>query len=114
MDLDDFGLAPTERGVTPLQIVPYLVGLYRLVVQGVVDRAARQLGQTPMTRYRTLAAGMGSQQTQRPQLMRVAAVLGKAWRRPRRSAKLPPPPVMSGGRSQRGRSLIVPSGGRTV
>jgi hypothetical protein len=52
------------------------VGLDRLVVQNVVDRARRQLDQAGITRHRALAACMGRQQTQRPQLVGVAAFLG--------------------------------------
>src|SRR5262249_30878304 len=65
-----------ELGVATFQIVAHLVRLDFLLAENLTDRALDQIGKTFVPGGRRVLAGMAGQQPRRPQLVRIAVLLG--------------------------------------
>jgi hypothetical protein len=76
VDLQDLGLALLEARIASLQIVAHFVRLDRLTIQYLVHRTGGQFRQAAMADRRSVFACMRRQQTQRPPLVWIAALLG--------------------------------------
>ena len=65
-----------ELGVAAFQVVAHLVRLDFLLAEDLTHRALNQLGETFVPRRRSVLARMACQQPRRPQLVRIAVLLG--------------------------------------
>src|SRR3979490_121600 len=65
-----------ELGIATFQIVAHLVRLDFLLAEDLAHRALNQLGETFVTRCRSVLACVTCQKPRRPQLMRIAVLLG--------------------------------------
>ena len=78
VDAQHLGHLLLELGVAALEVVAHLVRLHRVPVEQLAHRALGQPGKAGMARRRTVFARVPRQQLRRPQLMRIAEVLGLA------------------------------------
>lgn len=65
-----------EFGVATFQIVAHFVRLDFLLAEKLAHRTLHQMGETVMSRPRSVLARIAGQQSRRPHLMRIAMVLG--------------------------------------
>ena len=76
IDTQDFSHLRFKCQVAPLQVVAHFMWLYLLLGEDLADRALRDPCQADVPRTRRMLAGMASQQSRRPEFMRVSHVLG--------------------------------------
>jgi hypothetical protein len=75
IDTQHFSHLRVKRRVAPLQVVAHFVRFHLLLGENLADRALRDPCQADMPRTRRMLSGMASQQSRRPEFMRISHVL---------------------------------------
>ena len=76
IDAQNFRHLLLELGVAAFQMVTHLMRFDFLLTENLAHRALDKIGETSVSRRRPVLARMARQKTRRPQLVRIAVILG--------------------------------------